>query len=140
MYASQFGGYVLNRQKLLTGLTVIAIAMEGDKGSSADAQFISFQDFSPINRSGGAGQAQLDIGISDQRTFGNLQSNPPGIGIIEDLQGFPGQNEGSNFEEFLMPSISNSYFVFLKYWYLVNCRWYCSWICNADRYTVYMYK
>lgn len=66
---------------------------DGDKTSS-ESQFISFQDFSPINRSGGAGQAQLDVGTSDNQNFSNLNNDTSGIGMIEDLQGMPVKNEG----------------------------------------------
>lgn len=63
--------------------------MDGDKKDPPDAQFISFQDYSPIHRSGGTGQAQLDIGTSGHQPFGNLSNDPTGIGMVEDLQGMP---------------------------------------------------
>lgn len=65
-------------------------------GNSTDSQFISFQDYSPINRSGGAGQAQLNVESSNQQQFGiNNQSNDPvSIGIMEDLRGLPEKKEG----------------------------------------------
>ena len=65
--------------------------MEGDLlGQPNESQFISFQDFSPINRSGGAGQAQLNLSSPDhQQHFPNLGNDSTGIGMIEDLQGMP---------------------------------------------------
>lgn len=68
--------------------------MNGNSDRASDSQFISFQDFSPINRSGGAGQAQLDVGTPDNQVFGNLPNDSTGIGMIEDLQGMPVKNEG----------------------------------------------
>ncbi|XP_015593065.1 protein YIPF1 [Cephus cinctus] len=67
--------------------------MEGDRGTSGDSQFISFQDFSPINHPGSGGQAQLDLGASDHRNFGNINNDSVGVGIIEDLHGMPDKTE-----------------------------------------------
>jgi len=66
--------------------------MDGDLlGKSNEPQFMSFQDFSPINRSGGAGQAQLDVSSPDhQQNFGNLGGDSTGIDMIQDLQSMPG--------------------------------------------------
>ncbi|XP_063983251.1 protein YIPF1 [Diachasmimorpha longicaudata] len=62
---------------------------------NTDSQFISFQDFSPINRPG-AGQAQLDLGTPNHQQFINTQqysndSTTPGI--MDELRGLPQQKE-----------------------------------------------
>lgn len=66
-------------------------------GQPHDTQFMSFQDFSPINRSGGGGQAQLDIESPNHQQYGNLTNDPMGssnIGMMEELRGLPEQREG----------------------------------------------
>ncbi|XP_046480804.1 protein YIPF1 [Neodiprion pinetum] len=67
--------------------------MNGDGDKSSDSQFISFQDYSPINRSAGGGQAQLDIDTPDNQGFVGIQNDSTGIGMIEDLQGMPNKND-----------------------------------------------
>lgn len=63
--------------------------MDGEKKNPPEAQFISFQDYSPIYRSGGTGQAQLDIGTSGQQPFGNFTNDPTGNQMVRDLEGMP---------------------------------------------------
>lgn len=73
--------------------------MEGDLIGKVndDSQFISFQDFSPINRSGGTGQAQLDINSpNQQQNFGNLGNDSTGIGIIDEIESLPNANKNGN--------------------------------------------
>ena len=63
--------------------------MESENKSPSDAQFISFQDYSPIHRSGGTGQAQLEIDTSGHQRFGDFPNDSTGIGMVQDLQGMP---------------------------------------------------
>ncbi|KAK0072910.1 hypothetical protein PV325_010544 [Microctonus aethiopoides] len=59
-----------------------------------NSQFISFHDFSPSNRSGGDGQAQLDLDSLDHQQFGNLVNKSTGLDT-EDLQGLRQQDEAN---------------------------------------------
>ncbi|XP_044002442.1 protein YIPF1 isoform X2 [Aphidius gifuensis] len=69
-------------------------------GNGTDS-FISFQDYSPINRSGGAGQAQINVETSNQQQFGvnNMTNDPMSIGMMEDLRGLPEKKEEAQVEK-----------------------------------------
>ncbi|XP_051165949.1 protein YIPF1 [Leptopilina boulardi] len=67
--------------------------MDGERKNPPEAQFISFQDYSPIHRSGGTGQAQLDIGTSGHQPFGNFTNDPTGNQMVRDLEGMPNTEE-----------------------------------------------
>lgn len=67
--------------------------MDGSQPKASDSQFISFQDFPSINHGETTGQAQINIGTSSHQTFNNLSNDATGIGIIEDLQGMPTNND-----------------------------------------------
>uniref|UniRef100_A0A0C9RY25 Protein YIPF n=2 Tax=Fopius arisanus TaxID=64838 RepID=A0A0C9RY25_9HYME len=67
--------------------------------SNNDSQFISFHDFSPINRPGGGGQAQLDLSSPDHQHLSNNQRFPNDattIGMMEELRGLPQEKEANS--------------------------------------------
>lgn len=70
--------------------------MENNQFGNGTDSFISFQDYSPINRSGGTGQAQINVESSNQQQFGvnnNMTNDQISIGIMEDLRGLPEQKQ-----------------------------------------------
>ncbi|XP_043478261.1 protein YIPF1 [Leptopilina heterotoma] len=67
--------------------------MDDKKKNPPEAQFISFQDYSPIHRSGGTGQAQLDIGTSGHQPYVNFTNDPTGNQMVRDLEGMPSTEE-----------------------------------------------
>lgn len=102
--------------------------MEGDLlGKSNEPQFISFQDFSPINRSGGAGQAQLDVSSPDhQQNFGNLGNDSTGIDMMQDLQGMPSIKNDGNFSVSQSSCHGNNKYLSIFFDFLIwTC--FCSW-------------
>lgn len=77
--------------------------MDVNQTKSSDSQFISFEDFPPINHEGNIGQAQININASTHQGFNNLPNDTTGIGIMEDLQGMPDKNEGLYMDSLSFP-------------------------------------
>lgn len=66
--------------------------MNENKSPFGDDQFISFQDYSPINRAGG--EALLDIDIPAQQPTNILTPQPSAPPLSENLTAAPEQNAG----------------------------------------------